>query len=277
MVPSSRCRGSSRRFRELRPLTERLRTPAYILRRMRGGRRHAYPPAARSCRCQKGGAYVAVGERRATQHAAEAPEARATATVARTLLPRPLWQGLHCHGAALGFDLLLLFLGRLRLRRRLFWSGRGGLVVTPRPGQLLLFAYKHANGSMDDGLTEHSGCPVDEGRTWTASPIVYREGGGSTIGDACPVQDRATGTVHLIFARNNADVYHATSSDEGATPRIAACRLPSRHLARCSEHSEHLSHTLITSVRLEPVHTPLHTSRKYPAPAFSYAEAVNER
>ena len=43
---------------------------------------------------------------------------------------------------------------------------RGGLVITPRPRQLLLFAYKHANGSMDDGHTEHSGCPVDEGRTW---------------------------------------------------------------------------------------------------------------
>ena len=43
---------------------------------------------------------------------------------------------------------------------------RGGLVITPRPRQLLLFAYKHANGSMDDGHTGHSGCPVDEGRKW---------------------------------------------------------------------------------------------------------------
>ena len=52
---------------------------------------------------------------------------------------------------------------------------RSGLMVAPAPRDLLLFAYKHANGTMDDGLTEHSGCPVAEGSKWIATQWM-REG-----------------------------------------------------------------------------------------------------
>ncbi len=54
---------------------------------------------------------------------------------------------------------------------------RAGLKVVPRRGQMLFFGYKH-NGpppTMDDGLTEHSGCPLREGEKWIAT-MWFREG-----------------------------------------------------------------------------------------------------
>lgn len=58
---------------------------------------------------------------------------------------------------------------------------------------------------------------LDGGRTWLHSQLVHGEQGNVTIGDGCPVQDAATGVVHLIYTRNNADVYYSSSADEGAT------------------------------------------------------------
>jgi hypothetical protein len=37
---------------------------------------------------------------------------------------------------------------------------RSGLMVTPRKGNLLLFAYKSANNTMDNGFMEHLGCKI---------------------------------------------------------------------------------------------------------------------
>jgi prolyl 4-hydroxylase len=37
---------------------------------------------------------------------------------------------------------------------------RSGLMVTPRKGDLLLFAYKSANNTMDNGFTEHLGFKI---------------------------------------------------------------------------------------------------------------------
>ena len=45
---------------------------------------------------------------------------------------------------------------------------RSGLMVTPSKGDLLLFAYKSANNTMDNGFTEHSGCKILGGRKWIA-------------------------------------------------------------------------------------------------------------
>jgi prolyl 4-hydroxylase len=52
---------------------------------------------------------------------------------------------------------------------------RSGLMVAPRKGDLLLFAYKYTNDTMDNGLTEHSGCKILGGRKWIATQW-YREG-----------------------------------------------------------------------------------------------------
>jgi sialidase-1 len=60
----------------------------------------------------------------------------------------------------------------------------------------------------------------DNGLSWSHAITVYSEaqsGQNTTIGDACPVQDRRTGIVHLIFTRNNRDVYQTQSADEGVT------------------------------------------------------------
>eukprot|EP01062_Namystynia_karyoxenos_P070769 TRINITY_DN66146_c0_g1_i1.p2 TRINITY_DN66146_c0_g1~~TRINITY_DN66146_c0_g1_i1.p2 ORF type:complete len:384 (+),score=112.76 TRINITY_DN66146_c0_g1_i1:66-1154(+) len=61
---------------------------------------------------------------------------------------------------------------------------------------------------------------TDGGLTWQQSQLVHGESTEAehhTIGDACPVWDAATGAVHLIFTRDNADVYYTRSEDDGAT------------------------------------------------------------
>ena len=53
---------------------------------------------------------------------------------------------------------------------------RGGVIVRPRLGDLVVFAYLHsANRTMDTGFSEHSGCPVRRGRKWIATTW-HREG-----------------------------------------------------------------------------------------------------
>ena len=57
---------------------------------------------------------------------------------------------------------------------------RSGLMIQPRRGDLLLFTYKFRNNTVDNGFTEHSGCPIrGEGgtalRKWIATQW-YREG-----------------------------------------------------------------------------------------------------
>jgi len=61
---------------------------------------------------------------------------------------------------------------------------------------------------------------LNGGKSWLATQdVVVNQGALRPItwGDACPVQDRSNGRVHLILTRNNADVYHTHSDDEGAS------------------------------------------------------------
>uniref|UniRef100_A0A7S0LNW1 Sialidase domain-containing protein n=1 Tax=Coccolithus braarudii TaxID=221442 RepID=A0A7S0LNW1_9EUKA len=61
---------------------------------------------------------------------------------------------------------------------------------------------------------------LDGGKTWLPSQMIHGESTTSshvTIGDACPTWDAARGMVHLVFTRNNADVFYTRSTDEGAT------------------------------------------------------------
>jgi sialidase-1 len=60
---------------------------------------------------------------------------------------------------------------------------------------------------------------TDGGKTWGPMQLVYEEGGTAeiTIGNPCPVVDRATGTIWLPFCRNNDRVFLTESTDDGRT------------------------------------------------------------
>ncbi len=115
-----------------------------------------------------------------------------------------------------------------RFERQTLWrAGTDGyhtyripaLLVTPRK-TLLAFCEGRKSSASDQGdidlLMKRS---LDGGRTWTPQSIVREEGGDAlvTIGNPCPLVDRKTGRIHLLFCRDNRRVLVITSDDEGAT------------------------------------------------------------
>ena len=87
-------------------------------------------------------------------------------------------------------------------------------------GTLLAFVEARMKQCGDGGyINLHLRRSTDGGRSWLATQSVYADSPSAavSIGDACPVQDRRKGGVHLIFTRNNADVYYTRSDDEGAS------------------------------------------------------------
>lgn len=52
---------------------------------------------------------------------------------------------------------------------------RSDLIVKPKVGAATFFGFKGANGIMDEGYTEHSGCPILEGEKWVIT-FWMREG-----------------------------------------------------------------------------------------------------
>jgi len=52
---------------------------------------------------------------------------------------------------------------------------KADVLVRPEKGMATFFTYKGADGYMDEGLTEHSGCPLLEGEKWI-STVWMREG-----------------------------------------------------------------------------------------------------
>lgn len=52
---------------------------------------------------------------------------------------------------------------------------KSDIFVRPKSGMATFFSYKGANGIMDDGYTEHSGCPVVSGEKWITTAWL-REG-----------------------------------------------------------------------------------------------------
>jgi hypothetical protein len=52
---------------------------------------------------------------------------------------------------------------------------KSDIFVKPEKGTATFFSYKGPDGKMDEGLTEHSGCPVIEGEKWIAT-FWMREG-----------------------------------------------------------------------------------------------------
>jgi 2OG-Fe(II) oxygenase superfamily len=52
---------------------------------------------------------------------------------------------------------------------------KADVYVKPKPGMATFFSYKGPDGMMEDGFTEHSGCPVLEGEKWITTAWM-REG-----------------------------------------------------------------------------------------------------
>jgi sialidase-1 len=106
------------------------------------------------------------------------------------------------------------------------YSGRhrNPAAVLTTGGTLLVFADHRPNmaaGSRDSLVLKRS---TDGGRTWSTSAVFHREA-GVRVGDPCPVVDRRTGTVWLLFARDNARAFVTCSRDEGLSwdvPRALA-------------------------------------------------------
>lgn len=59
----------------------------------------------------------------------------------------------------------------------------------------------------------------DGGRSWGRIELIYEEGGDEkiTIGNPCPVVEKASGTIWMPFCRNNDDVLMTHSTDHGKT------------------------------------------------------------
>jgi len=99
------------------------------------------------------------------------------------------------------------------------------LLRVPTSGALLGFIEGRKYSCADDGghvdvLLKRS---TDGGKTWSAASTVYSNSTDAprkewhTIGDALPLWDAATSTVHLVFTRDNSDVFYTRSTDEGAS------------------------------------------------------------
>ncbi len=90
-------------------------------------------------------------------------------------------------------------------------------LIASTKGTLLAFCEGRKNSAADNGdidlLLKRS---LDQGRTWENHQVVW-EDGNNTIGNPSPVVDWDTGTIWLLFCKNNNRVLVTRSEDEGAT------------------------------------------------------------
>lgn len=93
-------------------------------------------------------------------------------------------------------------------------------VIAAGDGSLVAFCEARKNDRKDHGdidlVAKRS---TDHGATWSAMKVL-RDGGGDgpvTMGNPVPVVDASNGRLHLVFCRNNSEVFHLSSDDHGVT------------------------------------------------------------
>lgn len=93
-------------------------------------------------------------------------------------------------------------------------------VVMSQDGSLLAFCEGRKNDRKDHGdidlVMKRSS---DHGLTWSALHVLH-DGGGEgevTMGNPVPILDGNTGHIHLIFCRDNSEVFHIRSTDNGGS------------------------------------------------------------
>ena len=106
----------------------------------------------------------------------------------------------------------------------LFTSGRNGyhtyripaLVTTPAGAVLAFCEGRKHTGRDDDEIDLLCRRSQDGGRTWTDLQIAVPSG-GRTCGNPCPITDRDTGRIWLLFCKDNQQILTTHSDDEGDT------------------------------------------------------------
>ena len=104
----------------------------------------------------------------------------------------------------------------------LFLAGEAGYecfripaIVTARSGTILAFAEGRKDGRGDysdvDLALKRS---TDNGETWSDLRFIVDDG-DHTMGNPCPIADGNTGAVHLLFCRDNKQVFVIKSNDDG--------------------------------------------------------------
>ncbi len=90
-------------------------------------------------------------------------------------------------------------------------------IVVSNKGTILAFCEGRKYSSADYGdidmVLRRS---FDDGKTWQPMQIIADDG-SNTTGNPSPVVDQSTGTIWLLFCRNNYQVYVMKSRDDGAT------------------------------------------------------------
>jgi len=93
-------------------------------------------------------------------------------------------------------------------------------VVLAPNGSLLAFCEGRKTSGKDHGdidlVMKRS---ADQGKTWSSLKLLQDEGGEAliTLGNPVPVVDSSDGRVHLVYCRNNSEVFHTWSDDSGET------------------------------------------------------------
>jgi sialidase-1 len=91
-------------------------------------------------------------------------------------------------------------------------------LVTSKRGTILAFCEGRRLSARDSGdidlLLKRSS---DHGRTWGPLQVIHTEPGNVTLGNPVPIADRATGDIHLVYARDGRQLFHRVSHDDGTT------------------------------------------------------------